>query len=101
MYERTPEIEATMPTTRKKPKPKLNDNDNDNKNDSKVAAAAEDDESVDTLSGAAVNLGSSYRPDDVGSEEDDKDEEAAGTPGQTQLPLLPPLLDGQDPKVLP
>jgi hypothetical protein len=69
-----------MPTTIKKTKP------NENKNDSKVAAAVEDDESVDTLSEAAVSLGFSYRSKDVGSEEDDEDEEVTGTPGQTQLP---------------
>jgi hypothetical protein len=91
-----------MPTTRKNTMPKLNKN--KNKNDSEVAAADEDDESVDTLSEAAVSLGSSYRPEDVGSEDDEEDKEAAGTPGQThllKLPSFPPLLDGQDPKVPP
>jgi hypothetical protein len=63
--------EATMPTTRKNTKLKPNDNDSKNKNDSKVAAAAEDDERVDTLSEAAFSLGSSYRPEDVVSEEED------------------------------
>jgi hypothetical protein len=70
-----------MPKTRKNPKSK----DNENKNDIKVATAAEDEESVVTISGAAVSLVYSYRPEDVGSEEEEEDEEVAGTPGQTQL----------------
>jgi hypothetical protein len=81
---------------------KPNEDQNKKKNESEVAAAAEDDEIVDTLSEAAVILGSSYTPEGVCSDDDDRDKEVAGTPDQTQLPSwspLPPLLDGQRPKV--
>jgi hypothetical protein len=74
-----------MPTMRNNMKPKPNENDRE------LAVATEDDACVDSLSEAAVILGSSYIPEDV----------APCTLGQTYLPL-PPLLDGQGgPKLIP